>query len=325
MLFKTTQEIKKHISVNHNFELEDVEPSIRQAARKYIIPAIGAPFFYSLVSAHNPGTTETPEPIKEAIERAQEALANYTYFLFAPIASVQIGNNGIQETSSQGSTPARQWVTYDLKASLLEAGDNALDDLIQYLEENIEAFPAWSESTACSIARELFINNADELGQYVNIQNSRRTFLALKPYVARAERFFVRGLLGDSYFFALKAQITAKNISEENKKVLSFIRPALAPLALLSALPEIALKATADGVKIQSFGNGVIKQDPAAPERISALSRSLEEAGNAELKALESYLLKNGEKIPVYSESDNYKNRITTDTPINPKNKIINI
>lgn len=304
MLFKTTEEIKEFISVNHNFELTDIMPSIRQACNKYIIPAIGLPFFNQLAEAYRLDNASIPEDL--AIQAIQEALAHYSYFLYAPIGFVQIGNNGIQEATSQNSGPARQWVTYDLKVALLESGDVALDACLQFLETNAAAYPAWQASEAYTRSKESFLNSADAISEYINIQNSRRTFLAMRPFIRKAERHYLTNLLGNELLEELKEQIKTNTLSAENKKVVKLIEPALAQLALHKAIPELAMKVSADGIKVQSFSNGIIKKDTASDTYLSALSRTLEVDGNADLQALTTYLIANAEAIPLFKNSEVY-------------------
>lgn len=310
MLFKSTEEVKKHISVNHNFELEDIAPSVRQAAQKYIIPAISKAFYHELLEAYK-GTPD--EKQQKAIEHVQAAMANYTYFLYAPVGFVQIGNAGIQEANTESATAARQWVTYDLKKALLEAGDIGLDALLEFLEENADDYETWKDSAAYTINRELFINNATVFSKFTNIQNSRRTFLALRPFIAKAERFFITPTISTELFQELKTALKENTITEEQQRVIDLIQPALAQLALHKAIPEIIFQVSAEGIRVQSWNNGFLKKDTASDNQLSFLYNTLEVDGNADLKTLQDFLFENADDYPAFKESKIYQNSKTED------------
>lgn len=310
MLFKDTDEVKNHISVNHNFELEDITPSVKQAANKYIIPAIGRDFYNELVTA-NEGTPD--EKQKKAIEHTQAALANYAYFLYVPVGFVQIGNAGIQEANTESASAARQWVTYDLKKALLEAGDIALDVLLEFLEKNADEYPAWKNSDAYTVNKELFINDADTFSKFTNIQNSRRTFLALRPFIAKAERFYITSAISKELFDELKEAMKNGSTDEKQKKVIDLIQPALAQLALHKAIPEIIFQVGADGIRVQSWSNGFLKKDTASDNQLNFLYSTLEVDGNADLKTLQDFLFENADDYPAFKESKIYQNSKTED------------
>lgn len=319
MLFETQEEVKEHISVNANFEIKDIKPSLRQAVNKYIIPAIGEPFFTELLAAHELGGATQWQ--NDAIWHVQEALANYTYFLYTAIGFVQIGNAGIQETSGEGGSSARQWVTYDLKAALLDAGDVALDAALLFLEQNKQHYPTWSGSSAYTVSNELFLKNAAELSEFVNIQNSRRTYLALRPYIAKAERHFIKSTISNELFRELKTAIKTGVLSPEQHELVALIRPALAQLAVYKALPEIDIRVSAEGIKVQSFSNGIIKRDPASDNQKSTLAVQLEVDGNADLGDLQQFLFDNADDYPTFLESKLYLDRQPSDYNMNSKYK----
>jgi hypothetical protein len=305
MLFKNFEDVKEFISVNLNFDFMDIKPSIRQAERVYILPAIGKEFYKVLNDAYN-SDEPIDEKLQEALALIQEALAQYAYFVYIAIGSVEIGNAGILETSASGVTPARQWVVSDLKESLLKAGDVALDAALEFLEENKDDYPDWSDSDFFTLANDLFLNSANELSQFVNIQNSRRTFLALRPYIAKAERFFIKPTIGESLFNEIKDQLKGE-LSEANEIILKrFIQPATAQFAICKAIPELLLKVSADGIRVKSVNNGITQKANGSDTQLSELYKSLYWDANSDLTSLKEYLTKHIEDYPLYMESKNY-------------------
>jgi hypothetical protein len=303
MIFKTKEAVTKHISVNSNFELSEIQPSYLQAVDEYIVPALSRAFYNELATAENP-----TEDQNKALEYLGRALAHYTHFLYSFVNSVQVGSQGIQETSGSSSQPVRQWVGYDYRKSLIRSGDVALDVMLEWLEENAEKFPTWKNSEAYTKGIDLFFIRADQMKEFCNVSGGRRTYLALRPYIRRAERNYIKPLLGDTLFDQLKLEIKTGEVSSENKKLIEeYIRPALAPLSLLKAIPELSLEMTDEGIKFKSYDNGINKRGMASNEDKSLMFQSLDTDGNAELKTLEGFLIKNVADYPAFEESNSWK------------------
>lgn len=301
MLFETTNDIVKHIPVNANFELSEIEPSYLQAVDEYIAPAISRAFYDELDALEYAAATEDQ---KKAIDMLRRSLAPYTYFLYSFIGSVQVGAQGVQESSSGGHQPARQWVSYDFRKALIRAGDTALDAALEYLESKKDVFITWRDSDAYTLTTDLFFTRAVQMREYCNVSGGRRTYLALRPYIRRAERQYLKNILGADLFNQLKQELKTGNVTDANGTLISdYIRPALAPLALMKAIPELSLELSDEGIKFKSYDNGITKRNMPSNEDKGLLLRSLDTDGNAELKTLENFLIQNADDYDAFKTS----------------------
>jgi hypothetical protein len=304
MIFKTKADITKHIAVNANFELSEITPSYNQAVNEYIVPALSRAFYDEIAALVYADATADQ---KKVIDMLQAALAPYTYFLYSFIGSVQIGSQGVQETSSSNNQPARQWAMYDFRKSLIRTGDTALDTLLEFLESKKDDFPTWKDSPAYTLTVDLFFSQAGQMHHYCNMSGGRRTYLAMRPYISRAERQYIKSVIGEELFIQLKDQLKAGNVSDDYKKLIEdYIRPALAPLSLMKAIPELSLELSDEGIKFKSFDNGITKRNMPALEDKSVLMRALDTDGNAELKVLEGFLIKNADKYDAFKSSQSW-------------------
>lgn len=365
MIFKSTEDVTKHISVNLNFDLAEIEPSYLQAVDEYAVPAIGRAFYEELDALDYDAATADQQ---KAIDYLRRTLAPYTYFLYSFVGSVQVGNQGIQETSSQNNQPVRQWVSYDFRKSLIRSGDTALDTFLEWLESainpisfiyssvaemlagqgnqqkdkyyqitdqsgeepvisyyqlnadpvtgtiqdylvvtDLHKFQTWKSSEAYTKTIDLFFNKAGQMKEYCNVSGGRRTYLALRPYIKRVERNFIKPLIGQDLFNQLKAELQAGNLSESNTELLEdYIRPALAPLALMKAIPELSLELSDEGIKFKSFDNGINKRGMPSNEDKSVMYRSLDTDGNSELKNIERFLIENAETYEAFKTAQSW-------------------
>jgi len=254
MLFKSVEDLKKYLAGNQkNLSDATLMPFVEQAEIRYLIPVIGQEFYQQLNSAYNSPTTPGASLIL-AINRIQRALAYYTLADAIPFLSVAIGNAGIQETNTGNSTPVRQWTYNEIVTATSENADTFLDSALEFLENNAADYPVWKNSAAYTRSRELFINNARELSAFLPIGNSRRVYLVLRTFIARAEDLYIRPALGAALFEEMKAHVLAPATAAPAYRVIlhRLIQKALAQLTLYLAIPSVQFVATAFGFKLQN-------------------------------------------------------------------------
>ncbi|HEA19949.1 hypothetical protein LCGC14_0943680 [marine sediment metagenome] len=179
-------EVKKHVAVNRNLDWSSVEPYVKQAERKYIKSLIGRTMYDSYSQA------EPEDPVAlEVYNLLEEASANLAWFLYLPMANVQISDSGIAVSESEYSKAAEWWQIRDLRRSFIDAGFTALDEALKIMEQTEgETFAAWKASEGYTIFRELFVDRTDTFNRWFNISNSRKTFLALRPYMLEVHHQF---------------------------------------------------------------------------------------------------------------------------------------
>lgn len=308
MLFENTKQLSEYVELNQNTSWKLIKPSLAQAAREYLQPALSQEFLEELEAlAAAPPAEPTPDQTKQlkALEKARTALANYAVFLFVPKGAVQFGESGVTETNAQNVTAARQWVVNSAQRALVRAADSALEDLLEYLEKNKTAFATWAASEAYTVSQKLFVKNAATLAEWQNITNSRRTYQAVRPYLQRAERS-LKNLTGAALFTKLKG---AELSDAEKELIAEYINPVLVPMAVALWIPEGAVDISHEGISFKSWANGIEKADQASENAKMVLQRSLETAAEAALARLKKHLFDQAETFTDFKTSETYLNR----------------
>lgn len=272
-----------------------LKPAIFQAELKYIIPAIGLAFYNELDALAAPDADQAA-----AILNIQRALANYAVYLYGPKGMVQTGDAGILEHSSQNNVPTRQWVFDQLQESYHNAGETSLDFTLAWLELNKDKFLTWTGSDAYTVSNELFVSNASQLAAFTNVAESRRTYLAMRPFIRRAERQHIRELIGTELFDKLKESGLTAAYTD---LIEDYVRPAVAVFAAYNSIPELSLEISDEGIRFKSFNNGSRRKDKAGDTDLIQLYRSLEHNGEAELASLKAFLFKNADQYPEFKTS----------------------
>lgn len=201
MILDNTTDLKKHVSVANSFQFADFQPYITKAVNTFTRKYVGN-LHIKLATATE--ETEVNAAIKnEAREHLQNAISNFGYFLYLPLASVIMDSSGISVVTNENRKSAEWWQIKDIRRELLRSGHEAMDLLLEILENNPEVFTEWTASFG-TLNKALLVNNAQVFNEYYNIFNSRQTFLALQPSIRQVEDQYMHTMLCPELIVALK-------------------------------------------------------------------------------------------------------------------------
>lgn len=203
MILETTADLKKHISLAQSFQFEDFEPYINKALNAFVRKYVGNLHIVlkDAFSDDDPNAT-----IKnEAREHLQNALANFGYFIYLPFASVMMDSSGISVVNSDQRKTAEWWQLKDIRRELLRSGHEAMDLLLEVLEQNPDVFTDWTDKFG-TVNRELLVHNTETFNKYYHIFGSRQTFLALQPSIRQVEDQYIHTMLCPELIQAMKTE-----------------------------------------------------------------------------------------------------------------------
>lgn len=205
MILQTTSNLKKYIAIGESFVFDDFQPYINKAVLKFTKRYVG-----DLHTELQNVATGTNASIKnEAREHLRNALANFSWFLYMPLAQLQIDSAGITIATNENRKSAEWWHIKDLRRELLQSGHDAMDELLKVLEGNPTIFTDYT-SNYSTINNELIVNNATLFSKYYFINESRQTYLALQPTIRLVEDQYIKTSFCPELFLALKTNATGK-------------------------------------------------------------------------------------------------------------------
>lgn len=293
LLVSTKEELMDHINVYASLQFKEMMPFIKVAQRKYVKEAIGKELFEELLDAYQSsiadnGAVEMSEAMQELWELAAEAIAHLALFEGIGSLNVAITSGGVTRLENQNLKSAYQYQVVDYKQDRKNHGFQALDNLMEYLDENEDdaAFASYKASETRKAFKSQWIQDVKTFEQYRNISGSRWTFLKLKNYISGAARTQVRAVLGKDRFDEIEAELIT-TLSEANETLMKdHIRPAIAHLAFANAIIDLAMKVDDKGVTIYNneSSRGTIELYKEAPENFMFALK------NQELQLANQYL-----------------------------------
>lgn len=320
MLFKTVDEIRKFCSApNRNMSFDTWKPHIEFAQDQYLVPIISQAQLDELDEQYNsPTAADLTEDNARLLVYVQRSLAYYSLYEMEKELIRTVGDMGVQENQSKEGTsnPARQWVFNSTLQNDLQKADLLADRCLDFMEKNQDDYPLWQESDQYTLTKELFINKTAQFNFYVNIANSKRTFLAIKPYIEQCELEYIKPALGEEYFDDLKAKLLLPAdddgyFTAADLKILPMLRRALCNYALVKALPFMAVEIAGNGLTVVSSNDGITNKNSAYNTSRSAVENLVmqaQETASSFIQQMKIYLDDHIEDYPLYEDSDAYIN-----------------
>jgi hypothetical protein len=312
-------------SINVSNSIENWFPYIGEAQETFIKPVLGDTLYQQLQETANPIVREPEQkPVDthlfDLLEMIRKPLALYALWLGADEFGVSISSQGIQVIETPTHKTAPQYRVQNLKENWIRRANTSLDLVLKFLDEHKEYYPGYEQQDA-----DLFIRGTLEFNSEVDIRESRRVFVSLKPVIRSVEKKYIRPTLSAELFDELKnAWKSDDDLTTAQLVLLDFIRPALAHLTMARALLEISIDILDWGI-FDTAGNtfaNVSSKQASNKDRISIMAEANQKDGESELKALQQYLDETASEdvYPAYFHSTRYAGKAIAET----RNEFIN-
>ncbi|OIN61169.1 DUF6712 family protein [Arsenicibacter rosenii] len=285
-------------------------PFVRQAELDHIVPAIGEELYDHLLTKINAATdVVTATPLEETlIERIRIALCHFVEMDSELAIMLQKGDLGVAVASPPNMQAPGKWAIVARIKEARDKADRSLERVLQYLEKHVGSFPVWVNSNAYTVSHSLFLATATEYTEYFGaVQNSRRLYVALRPYIIKAENDLIRPLIGESFYTYLKGKLPDRTYSwtAQESEALKMIRSAVANDAFSRAVTFININAD---LRYLSETDGIVNEDVLPENRRAEIKAECNREARNETMKLKKYLDHKASPtvFPAYYQSDAY-------------------
>ena len=132
----------------------------------------------------------------------------------------------------------------------------------------------------------------------------------IEKYIIKAQRKYIRPLLGDDFYDEILTQTAATSLTSDNSGlVTNYLKPCLAYFTIADAFPQIKSNVTSSGVMTldHEFANPSSREDYAALR--SQMYTDAEDWRAEVIKYIKDTQEDDSSKFPLYEKKDNYQNR----------------
>lgn len=288
-------DFKKHYpSINNSFNWYNFEPYIRQATNELLLPYLGLEFYDDIQITN---ADEELEDIRlMIIASLKDALAYYSVYKSLPFLNMTIADMGAHQVSDQDGKvqPTSQWRYKQTRWSALIDAYKSLDRALSLMETHVNKtiMAKWKGSSFQKAAVTTWFKDTAELNQFIQINNSRRAYIVLKPYLEKAEREIKNTLCSEFY----KEVIAAKG-KDDNEvaidELIDLCQHFVAERGLHLALPHLRCRIDGDGIMVITQTDGMDIKDQASDTMVRDLLDRTDKDSNMYLADIVSHLYRN--------------------------------
>lgn len=331
--FKDTEDFKKYMSINAAFTFAQLEAYIKIVDATVLRKYLGATFLSELQVKYNKHIQKDPStmPVKltgkdaELIELIRLCTPNFVILTWIPSGQVQIENTGIRIVSSATVKPAFQWQVKKLEDSLHQNGTIALEDVLEYLDKNINDFETYKNSDEYKANKDLFVGSSSEfVKHYSAMQSGRVNYFLLKSILKKVEDFEIQSILLPTLFDSLKTKLkSATAFSTQEQKLVDLIRPAIVHSTVARSINELACRISPDGYLVFDNTGGRESLDTkkqASDQSLNRMQYAAELDAKTYLDKLKTFLDANKADYPLYTGDPQYVSSEITPQTQNPNN-----
>lgn len=308
-LFRNTRDLKLFADIHKQTDWDTLLPYVQQAENDYIIPLIGEEqfeYFNSAIKAQNDTEANFNFIFQDVTENKlfkllATALANFALYEAFPFLNTSLGDIGVQQQSSKEGTsaPAAQWRYESRRSAHLNTGDSYIEKTLEFLEKNAASFPLWSNSEYFTINKDLLIGDSAMLTTYLGMNDSRRAFIAIRPYIRLAEKDII-AILGKPLFDSIKEEGATLPSTIPNKILLEGAREAVAWTAYYYALPFLSIRINGDGVQVVSKNDSINQRSSASKDDKETARAQAGRFSDKFLNTLRQFMDINIDEYPLY-------------------------
>lgn len=294
---------------------DTIEPTIRKATEKYLIPEIGLEIYTSIAEEYNSASPTYGAGEEEFLTLCKDVLAYHTILYAGPELNIGITDLGMVEKAggaSSGVYPTTQWRYHEFRRDITKKADQLLDRLAAFLDDQIAAetndtfFDLYKNSGAYTDTKTAFFRSADDFSKYVDIGKSRRLFTALRPYILKAEAD-VKTLICSDQFDTLSAKLKSDDLADVNLALYEKIAPWVACKSLSASVPGLILDVDSEGIRLSSFTDGMkTAKNAGGTNEIGAYLYELEKQAVNLWRDLAIFIHANIDDYPDIAASDCY-------------------
>ena len=303
-IIKTIDELTNYVETTSLTDIATVTPSIRTAERRHLVPVLGQDQYEQLLEAYNDTPDNLSDDEQNLLDLSQEAVANIAMGVAVSRLAVTISDSGVRRSESETMKSAFQYQEKNARDAYSQAGFDALEDILAFLDTKKDVFTAWANSPAFQEYKTYFIPSAIEFSKYYAIKQSRLVYNTISYIMRNVENFTLRDIIGKPLFKALKDGQKADNLSDNYKALLTdYICPGIAMYTIAKGLMQRSLDLTENGVSISLIGRNIAieTKEQATLDKFTAAIAELNSEGDLCFKRLGEELAANPNLYPDYT------------------------
>ena len=224
------------------------------------------------------------------VKKFQLTNALFAYVKMIPSLDAGHGNDGRKKGIGENEKELTALEQYKDEANILNLAYEALEDLLNYMEE--QSFEAWANAPVKNMLKSLVITKLSQFNEYFTLASSRMFFTML-PMIREVQEMKVVPAVTRARMTALLEAMKATEPTDEQKVLLDMLPLVRRPLVLASlalAIKRLPVEILPDGIVQTQITGSIREKRIAAKEASRAVIDSLTDDANAAFSVLQDYV-----------------------------------
>lgn len=298
------------LPVDFDTDLEVIDRHFIDSENEFLKPVLGTDLFDAAVTGL---ADETPAAKwTDLLPYLQAPVAYNGFYRFTRIPGGQLTHKGLKRNQSQYTTDAPKWEHDQLKDTLICGGDHRLDELIKFLQDNVDTYTEWKTSSFFDSSIGSIIPSAEVFDQYVKIGCSGRVFSKLAMYRRWAEKGLIRVICQPLYDRIIAEQKGETPITPAIEDLMDYVRPLVAFDTMARGIKKLNFNYTDSGIYTYSYSDGTLTKTAISFTECKGLAEEWRRDYDEARADLLAFLDDNIDDYPEYANSDCYKDQADT-------------
>ena len=197
------KQMSPFVPVSASLSWQKMQAPIESAEQQFLLPLLGEQMMQRLGQiADNMPEGDLLAP--QLVQIARRAVANLAFWLHFDALNLRISDQGFQRQGSGDWQGAYKYQEDRLRNGFKNTGFNALDQLVDFIEEHIDAYVEYKESASYQDRSHAIVRSAKEANKFVFINSSHIVFKRLQGEMRTVEEYDLSGVLGADLYGRLR-------------------------------------------------------------------------------------------------------------------------
>lgn len=289
--------VNQILPVSSGLSFDKVVSSLLSADDLFVIPLIGQPMADKATEIFEKQEEQRTDTERKLLRQLQVATLNLAFYYDFQELNLRITDQGFQRQTTENFTSAFKYQEDALIRNFRNKGLNALDNVLDILEQNTATFPEYLQSPAYLDTRKRIVRTAAEASEIYYINNSQIVFKRMQPILRELEDTNLPIILGaelnSQLWKAINEGRDAENIGDTTFEEL---RHRCAQYLVFKACAQLMRQTgsvTDRGLyfeSVNSSGEGNEASSPAGASRAAQLAINMEQSATAYSNALTNFI-----------------------------------
>ncbi len=228
-----------------DIDFESLQPDI-ELVTPYLIDFVGQAMYDKAYAHFENPPGQTDEELDDVLKLFRTYVLCEAYLNYSPNNDLTHSTSGRAFRADENERIAWEWQVNADDAATMKRGYKALDLAIRKLDDN--EYSEWVNSDEYKRSKRTLIHNTKQFDEIYPIGRSGQLYYRMVPFMENFELQKILPILGQSKYDQLKTAALATDQTDEQKRLLTIARSALAYLTLGKAYKVFPIEMFPDKV-----------------------------------------------------------------------------